>query len=166
MSHITTELSTDWLNFVKASLGTRIQDAEEVTKKVLTAVQGLAMQLDDKEAFESLLAIKSEVAMPSEVLPMLQDVLEHLDSQDQLSQLIAPLYTVLQFEDRTRQKMEGLIGTMNMWAEVRSDDSISEEDMASGLMQHVVSMDQQAILAKYFPDHIQVEEVSDEVELF
>ena len=166
MPHITDELSTEWLNFVKASLVSRIRDAETVTQKVLGAVQTLAHQLENKDAFDSLLALKSEVALPSDVLPMLQNVLKHLGQHDELSQLIAPLYTVLQFEDRTRQKMEGLIGVMDMWAQVRNDDSISDEAIATGLMTHVVSMDQQEILAKHFPDYITVEEVSDELELF
>ena len=166
MPHITTELSTEWLDFAEASLATRMQDAEEVTAKVLTAVQGIASQLEDKQTFESLLAIKSEVAMPSDVLPLLQDVIKHLDSQDKLSQLIVPLYTVLQFEDRTRQKMEGLLGVMTIWSEVRNDNSITNEELAAALMEHVVSMEQQIVLAKYFPDHIQVEAVNDELELF
>lgn len=166
MSHITTELSTDWLNFAKASLATRMQDAEEVTVKVLKAVHGISSQLEDKQAFKSLLAIKSEVARPSDVLPLLQDVIKHLDSQDKLSQLIVPLYTVLQFEDRTRQKMEGLLGVMTIWSEVRNDNSITDKELAAALMEHVVSMEQQTVLAKYFPDHIQIEAVNDELELF
>ena len=164
MPHITTELSKEWLNFATASLATRMQDAAEVTGKVLTAVQSLALQLEDKQAFESLLAIENEVAMPSDVLPMLRDVIKHLDSQDKLSQLIMPLYTVLQFEDRTRQKMEGLLGVMTIWSEVRNDNDISDKELADALMEHVVSMEQQTVLARYFPDHIQVEEESDDLE--
>ena len=166
MSHITTELSSEWLNFARASLATRIHDAEKVTEKVLKAVYGIASHLEDKQAFESLLAIESEVATPSDVLPLLHDVIKHLGSQDKLSQLIVPLYTVLQFEDRTRQKMEGLIEVMTIWPKVRSNNSITDKDLADDLMEHVISMEQQAVLAKYFPDYVQVEEVNNELELF
>ncbi len=55
---------------------------------------------------------------------------------------------------------------MTVWSQVREDDAVSDEDIASQLMQHVVAMEQQAILARYFPDYIQVEEVSDDVEFF
>ncbi len=166
MSHITNELSADWLNFAKASLATRIQDTEQSTAKVLNAVQAIAAQLDNKQELAALLTISSDRTVPSEVLPLLQDILKHLDSQDELSQLIAPLYMALQFEDRTRQKLEGLLAIMAVWVEVRNDDVINDEALAARLMQHVVSMEQQAILAKYFPDCIQVEDVNEEMEFF
>lgn len=166
MLHITTELSSDWLNFARASLGTRIRDTEHATTKVLTAVQAIAVQLDNKQELTALLTIKSDDAMPSEIMPLLQDILKHLDSQDELSQLIAPLYMALQFEDRTRQKLEGLLDIMSVWAEVRNDGDISDEVLAARLKQHVVSMEQQVILAKYFPAFIQIEEVNEEVEFF
>ncbi len=166
MPHITTELSTDWLNFARASLGTRIRDTEHATTKVLSAVQAIASQLDNKQELTALLTIKSDDAVPSEILPLLQDILKHLDSQDELSQLIAPLYMALQFEDRTRQKLEGLQEIMTVWTEVRNDDAISDEALAGRLKQHVVSMEQQTILAKYFPDFIQVEDVNEEMEFF
>ncbi len=166
MPHITTELSADWLNFARASLATRIRDTEYATKKVLNAVQAIATQLDNKQELSALLTIKSDDAVSSEIMPLLQDILKHLDSQDELSQLIAPLYMALQFEDRTRQKLEGLLEMMAVWAEVRNDASISDEQLAARLKQHIVSMEQQAILAKYFPDHIQLEQVNDEMEFF
>lgn len=166
MPHITTELSTDWLNFARASLGTRIRDTEIATKKVLNAVQAIATQLDNKQELSALLSIKSDEAMPSEILPLLQGVLKQLDSRDELSQLIAPLYMALQFEDRTRQKLEGLLEIMAVWADVRNDDEISDEALAGRLKQHIVSMEQQAILARHFPAHIQVEEVNEEMEFF
>lgn len=166
MPHITSELSNEWLNFARASLASRIQDAQNVTAKVLTAVQNLTTQLEDKQAFESLLAIEKEVATPSDVLPLLQDVIKYLDSQDKLTRLIVPLYTVLQFEDRTRQKMEGLLEVMTLWSKVRNDKSISDQELADTLMGHVVSMEQQEVLARYFPEHIKVEAVNNELELF
>lgn len=166
MAIITTELAQDWTRFAEASLATRISDTQQVTAKVLNAVHAIATQLEDKTELESLLAVEGEAAVPSEILPLLHDVLKHLNSQDELSQLIAPLYTALQFEDRTRQKLEGLVAMMTVWSQVREDDAVSDEDIASQLMQHVVAMEQQAILARYFPDYIQVEEVSDDVEFF
>jgi len=166
MPHITTELSTDWLNFARVSLATRIRDAENATTKVLSAVQAIAMQLDNKQELTALLTIKSDEAVPSEILPLLQDVLKHLDSQDELSQLIAPLYMALQFEDRTRQKLEGLLEIMTVWADVRNNDSIADEELAASLIKYVVSMEQREILAKYFPDYIQVEKPNDEMEFF
>jgi arginine/lysine/ornithine decarboxylase len=166
MSHISTELSADWLNFARASLATRIKDTGQATTKVLNAVQAIATQLDTKQELTVLLTLKTDRAIPSEVIPLLQDILRHLDSQDELSQLIAPLYMALQFEDRTRQKLESLLEVMAVWAEVRNDDAANDEALAARLMPHVVSMEQQAILAKYFPDYIQVEEVNDEMEFF
>jgi len=166
MSHITTELSTDWLNFARASLATRICDTEHATTKVLSAVQAIAAQLDNKQELATLLTLKSDHAVPSEILPLLQDILKHLDSQDELSQLIAPLYMTLQFEDRTRQKLEGMLEIMAVWADVRSDDAIGDEALAARLMKHVISMEQQTILAKYFPEHVQLEEVKEEMEFF
>ncbi len=166
MPHITDELATDWLNFAGASLGTRIRDTEIATKKVLNAVQAIATQLDNKQELSALLSIKSDEAMPSEILPLLQGVLKQLDSRDELSQLIAPLYMALQFEDRTRQKLEGLLEIMAVWADVRNDETISDEALAGRLKQHIVSMEQQAILARHFPAYIQVEEVNEEMEFF
>lgn len=166
MPHITNELSADWLAFSRASLATRIRDTEHATKKVVSAVQAIAIQLDNRQELSELLDIKSDDAMPSEILPLLQDILKHLDTQDELSQLIAPLYMALQFEDRTRQKLEGLLDIMAVWADVRNDDTVTDEELAARLMQYVVSMEQQAILAKYFPEHVQVEEVNDEMEFF
>ena len=166
MPHITTELSTDWLNFAKASLATRIRDTESATTKVVSAVQAIAAQLDNKQELAALLNVKSEIAAPSEVLHLLQGILKHLDSRDELSQLIAPLYMALQFEDRTRQKLEGLLEMMVVWADVRNDSVISDEDLAARLMQHVVSMEQQTIIAKYFPDYVHQEEVNEEMEFF
>lgn len=166
MPHITTDLSADWLNFARASLATRIRDTEHATTKVLSAVQAIATQLDNKQELTALLTIKSDSAVPSEILPLLQDILKHLDSQDELSQLIAPLYMALQFEDRTRQKLEGLLDMMIVWADVRNDDVITDEELAARLMRHVVSMEQQVILAKYFPDYIKGEDVNEEMEFF
>jgi len=166
MLHITSELSTDWLNFARASLGTRIRDTEIATGKVLNAVQAIATQLDTKQELSALLSIKSDDAVSSEILPLLQGILKHLDSRDELSQLIAPLYMALQFEDRTRQKLEGLLEIMAVWTQVRNDDDISDETLAGRLKQHVVSMEQQAVLARYFPDYIQVEEVNEEMAFF
>ena len=166
MPHISNELSTEWLNFANASLATRIRDTGQATEKVLSAVQAIAAQLDNKQELSALLSIKSEMAAPSEVLHLLQDILKHLGSQDELSQLIAPLYMALQFEDRTRQKLEGLLEIMAVWADVRNDDSITDEELATRLMQPVVSMEQQTILAKYFPDYVREEEVNEEMEFF
>ena len=166
MPHITTELSSGWLDFANASLATRIRDTEQATTKVLNAVQAIATQLEDKQELTALLTIKSDEAVPAEVLPLLRDVLAHLDSHDELSQLIAPLYMALQFEDRTRQKLEGLLAIMSVWADARNNDAITDDELAASLMEHVVSMEQQAILAKYFPDAVQVEEVNDEMEFF
>ncbi len=166
MPHISNELPADWLNFANASLATRIRDTGQATTKVLNAVQAIATQLDNKQELTALLTIKSEIAAPSEVLHLLQDILKHLDSQDELSQLIAPLYMALQFEDRTRQKLEGLLEMMAVWADVRNDSVITDEDLAARLMQHVVSMEQQTIIAKYFPDYVHEEKVNEEMEFF
>jgi len=166
MPHITNELSADWLNFARASLATRIRDTEHATTKVLSAVQAIAAQLDNKQELTALLTIEIDDAVSSEILPLLQNILKHLDSHDELSQLIAPLYMALQFEDRTRQKLEGMLEMMAVWADVRSDDVITDEDLSGQLMQHVVSMEQRTILANYFPDHVQLEEVNEEMELF
>ncbi len=166
MPHISTELSTEWLNYARASLGARIEDTEHITAKVLTAVQAIATQLDEKQELQALLNFKSNEAVPSEILPLLQNLLKHLDSQDTLSQLIAPLYTSLQFEDRTRQKLEGLLEIMSIWAKVRNTESMSDKDLATAVMEPIVSLEQQEILAKYFPDYIQIEEADDEIELF
>ncbi len=166
MSYISPQLSQEWLAFADASLASRIKDAEQVTAKVLAAVQTIAGQLDDKQELDTLLSIKNEQALPSEILPLLQNVLDHLSAQDELSQLIAPLYTTLQFEDRTRQKLEGLLAMMAVWAEVRAQETLSDSELASKLMAHVVCAEQQSILAKYFPDDIPPEQPADEIEFF
>lgn len=166
MPHINNELSTEWLNFASASLATRIHDTGQATGKVLNAVQAIAAQLENKQELTALLTIKSELVEPSEVLHLLRDVLKHLDTHDELSQLIAPLYMALQFEDRTRQKLEGLLEMMVVWADVRNDKVIADEDLAARLMQHVVSMEQQTIISKYFPNYVHEEEVNEEMEFF
>lgn len=166
MTDTITTLSKDWVNFARASLATRITDTEKSTQRVLIAIQRIAEQLDNKPQLEDLLHIENRQAIPATVLPILKDVLKTLDADDELKQLIGPLYTALQFEDRTRQKLEGLLEIMTVWSETRLDDAISDEVLASKLMEPVVSPEQQAILATYFPDYIQVEDSSDELEFF
>jgi len=165
MDQHNTELTSDWLNYAKASLDSRIQHTGEATEKVLAAVQVISLQLDDKKDLSALMSLKSDQASAAEILHLLRDVLDHLDTQDELAQLIAPLFSALQFEDRTRQKLESILGILSIWAEVRNEDII-DQDLSSRLMQHVVSMEQQAILAKYFPDYIQEEEIEDDIDLF
>ena len=160
-----TELISDWLSYAKASLDSRIQQTGEATEKVLAAVQAISLQLDDKKDLGALMSLKSGQTSTAEILHLLRDVLDHLDAQDELAQLIAPLFSTLQFEDRTRQKLESILGILSIWAEVRNED-ITDQDLSSRLMQHVVSMEQQAILAKYFPDYIQEEEPEDDIDLF
>jgi len=53
-----------------------------------------------------------------------------------------------------------------VWVDVRNDNAISDEALAARLMQHVVSMEQQMIIAKYFPDYVHEEEVNEEMALF
>ncbi len=167
MDKLNAELASDWVNYAKASLETRIRDTEQSTRQVLSAVQAIAAQLNDKHNLEPLLALKSDQAKPAEILALLHELLEHLDSQDALAQLIAPLFTALQFEDRTKQKLEGVLHILSVWTDVRSDDSITDEDLSSRLMQHVVTREQRAILAKFFPEYIEAEEnEEDEIELF
>jgi tRNA splicing ligase len=165
MDQHNTELTSDWLNYAKASLDSRIQHTGEATEKVLAAVQAISLQLDDKKDLGALMSLKSGQTSTAEILHLLRDVLDHLDAQDELAQLIAPLFSTLQFEDRTRQKLESILGILSIWAEVRNED-ITDQDLSSRLMQHVVSMEQQAILAKYFPDYIQEEEIEDDIDLF
>jgi tRNA splicing ligase len=165
MDQHNTELTSDWLNYAKASLDSRIQHTGEATEKVLAAVQAISLQLDDKKDLSALMSLKSDQASTAEILHLLRDVLDHLDAQDELAQLIAPLFSALQFEDRTRQKLESILGILSIWAEVRNED-ITDQDLSSRLMQHVVSLEQQAILAKYFPDYIQEEEPEDDIDLF
>ena len=165
MEQHNTEITSDWLNYAKASLDSRIQHTGEATEKVLAAVQAISLQLDDKKDLGALMSLKSGQTSTAEILHLLRDVLDHLDAQDELAQLIAPLFSTLQFEDRTRQKLESILGILSIWAEVRNED-ITDQDLSSRLMQHVVSMEQQAILAKYFPDYIQEEELEDDIDLF
>jgi hypothetical protein len=167
MDQLNDKLAIDWLNFAKASLGSRIEHTAQETTKVLTAVQAISSELSDKKDLDALINLKTDQASTSEILDLLQDVLNHLDTQDDLAQLIAPLFSALQFEDRSRQKLESILGILTLWAEVRNSD-ISDENLASRLMQQVVSMEQQVILAKYFPDFIQEEAVddSDGIDLF
>ena len=165
MEQHNTEITSDWLNYAKASLDSRIQHTGEATEKVLAAVQAISLQLDDKKDLGALMSLKSGQTSTAEILHLLRDVLDHLDAQDELAQLIAPLFSTLQFEDRTRQKLESILGILSIWAEVRNED-ITDQDLSSRLMQHVVSMEQQAILAKYFPDYIQEEEPEEDIDLF
>jgi hypothetical protein len=168
MDQNNTELAFDWVNFAKASLGSRIQHTGQATEQVLVAVQAISSQLDDKKDLGALLSLKSGESSTADILHVLRDVLDHLDTQNNLAQLIAPLFSALQFEDRTRQKLESILGILSIWAEVRNED-ITDEVLSSRLMQHVVSLEQQAILAKYFPDYIQEEvenDDSDGVDLF
>lgn len=162
MDQSNTELATDWVNYAKASLDSRIKHAGQATEKVLIAVQAISSQLNDKQDLAALSSLKSDQASTAEILHLLRDVLDHLDTQNELAQLIAPLFSTLQFEDRSRQKLESILGILSIWAEVRNDDSVTDEVLSSRLMQHVVSLEQQAILAKYFPDHIQVEAEDDD----
>ncbi len=165
MDQLNAELANDWVGYANASLETRIRDTEQSTRQVLSAVQAIAAQLNDKHNLEALLALKSDLAEPAEILGLLHDLLEHLDSQDALSQLIAPLYTALQFEDRTRQKLEGMLRMLSVWANVRSDAAITDEDLSSQLMQHVVTSEQKAILSKFFPEYIEIETDAEEEDL-
>jgi len=162
MDQNNTELATDWVNYAKASLDSRIQHTGEATEKVLSAVQVISSQLDDKRGLGALISLKSDQVSTAKILHVLRDVLDHLDTQDALAQLIAPLFSALQFEDRTRQKLESILGMLLIWAEVRNDDEITDEVLSSRLIQHVVSMEQQAILAKYFPEYILEEEGEDD----
>jgi hypothetical protein len=164
-----TKLATDWVNYAKASLDSQIQHTGEATNKVLNAVQTISSQLDNKQDLGALLSLKSGESSTDEILHVLQDVLDHLNTQNELAQLIAPLFSTLQFEDRTRQKLESILGMLSIWAEVRNDVDITDEVLSSRLMQHVVSMEQQVILAKYFPDFIQEEveaDAADCIDLF
>ena len=150
MDQNNTELASDWVNFAKASLDSRIQHTGQATEKVLVAVQAISSQLDDKQDLGALLSLKSGQSSTAEILHVLRDVLDHLDTQNNLAQLIAPLFSALQFEDRTRQKLEGILGILSIWAEVRNED-ITDEVLSSRLMQHVVSLEQQAIPSEIFP---------------
>lgn len=165
MDQNNTELASDWVNYAKASLDSRIQHTGEATEKVLSAVQAISSQLDDKRDLGALMSLKSDQVSTAEILHVLRDVLDHLDTHDDLAQLIAPLFSTLQFEDRTRQKLESILGMLSIWSKVRNDE-ITDEILSSRLMQYVVSMEQQAILAKYFPDYIQEEEEEDGIDLF
>ena len=162
------ELAFDWLNYAKASLDSRIKHTGQATEKVLFAVQAISSQLNNKQDLDALISLKSDQTSTAEILHLLRDVLDHLDTQDELAQLIAPLFSALQFEDRTRQKLESILGILFIWAEVRNEENITDQDLSSRLMQHVVSLEQQAILAKYFPNYIQAEEDddSDGIDLF
>lgn len=168
MDQNNTGLASDWVNYAKASLDSRIQHTGQATEKVLAAVQAISSQLDDTQDLGALLSLKSDQTSAAEILHVLQDVLDHLDTQNELAQLIAPLFSALQFEDRTRQKLESILGILSIWAEVRNDDNITDEVLSSRLMQHVISLEQQAVLAKYFPDYIQEEadDDSDDIDLF
>jgi len=166
MPHISPELASDWLSFSKESLNSRIQDTEQVTEKVLNAVQTIATHLDHKQELDELLSVKSDGVTPEKIIPMLHDVLKNLDSHDSLSQFIVPLYTALQFEDRSRQKLNGLLDILSVWATVRNDESITNEDIAEKLMTHTVTREQKIILSKYFPNTIQVEDENDDMVFF
>lgn len=167
MDHNNTQLASDWVNYAKASLDSRIQHTGQATEAVLNAVQAISSQLDYKKDFGALLSLKSGQSSADEILYVLRDVLDHLDVQDKLAQLIAPLFSALQFEDRTRQKLESIIGILPIWTEVRNDNEITNEVLSSRLMQQVVSMEQQVILAKYFPDYIKEEgDAGDDIDLF
>ena len=87
-----TELISDWLSYAKASLDSRIQQTGEATEKVLAAVQAISLQLDDKKDLGALMSLKSGQTSTAEILHLLRDVLDHLDAQDELAQLIAPLF--------------------------------------------------------------------------
>jgi len=158
MGHISTELASDWVNYANASLTTRIRDAEKSTIQVLIAIQSIAIQLNEKQELGALLSLQAEQSTPSQILLLLQEVLDHLGSHDALAQLIAPLFMALQFEDRTRQKLEGILNILSVWAEVRTTEAISEVELSARLMQHIVTMEQQKILADYFPNQIKVED--------
>jgi len=154
MQETKTELYHDWLTFAKASIQTRIDHTSESTATVLKSIQDILQELDNKEGTEVLLELKVNESTSSEIIPLLKDVLEHLDSNDALTQLIFPLFSVLQFEDRTRQKLESILGMLTTWTEV-SEQSITKEDLAQRLMKDVISMEQQDILHQYFPEYIQ-----------
>jgi len=161
MDQRNTELALDWLNYAQASLDSRIQHAGQATEKVLVAVQAISSQLNDKQDLGALISLRSDQASTAEILHLLRDVLDHLDTQNDLAQLISPLFSTLQFEDRTRQKLESILGILSIWAEVRNED-ITDKVLSARLMQHVVSLEQQAILAKYFPDYVQAEADDDD----
>ena len=165
MPHISKELASDWVDFVKASLETRIEDTKISTEKVLSAVQTIAVQLSGEADLKNVLSLKADQATPAEIMKVLQDILDRLDNHDALAQLIAPLFMALQFEDRTRQKLEGILEVTAIWADMRNKD-MSEEEIAMQLKAHVVTMDQQVILAKHFPDHIQAEDDAESIDLF
>jgi len=155
-------LDTDYVAFARASLATRIEAAAESIGSVLEAVQEIALQFNDSEELRTLKELQKSDATPSKILNLLRDVLKHLDSKDALAQLIAPLFSTLQFEDRSRQKLETIGNILQVWSETRHDDSLDDEALANLLKVQVISMEQQEILAKYFPDYIVAEEKDDE----
>jgi len=155
-------LDTDYVAFARNSLATRIDAAAESIGSVLQAVQEIALQFDDSEELLALKELQQSDATPTKILDLLRDVLKHLDSKDALAQLIAPLFSTLQFEDRSRQKLETIGNVLQVWSETRRDESIDDEALANLLKAEVISMEHQEVLAKYFPDYIVVEEEPEE----
>ncbi|MBL7002502.1 MAG: hypothetical protein ISR69_00570 [Gammaproteobacteria bacterium] len=166
MSNDKSELANNWVEYAKASLETRIADTAKSTRQVLQAVQIIAEQMDDKKESEAFLSIKGDKATSDELISVLQGILSQLDKKSDLAQLIAPLFMALQFEDRTRQKLEGLLGIFGVWSEVR-DVEYSDHEIAEKIMQHIATMEQQTILSQYFPEHIKVEDENlDDISFF
>ncbi len=160
------ELTVDWLSFVEASLNSRIEHTAEMTGKVLQSVLEISSELSDKQELKALNSLNNQESNSEDVLSVLHELMEHLDVQGELAKLIAPLFSTLQFEDRTRQKLESILAMLSIWLEARNQP-ISDQALSSRLMEHVVCMEQQAILAKYFPDFIQAEESGgNDIDLF
>lgn len=154
MEPVKIELANDWVSYAKASLQTRIDYTSDTTARVLTSIQEISSQLEDKSGLEALLNLKADDSTSTEVLAALKEVLDKIDTHDTLAQLIYPLFTTLQFEDRTRQKLESIMGMLDTWVEMITENNITEEVLANRLEAHVISAEQQEILARHLPDHI------------
>lgn len=172
MAQINIELAKDWVNYAQASLQSRIDYTAESTAKVLASIQEISAELEDKTAIQPLIDLKADESTSREVLTTLKDVLAQLDVHDSLAQLIYPLFSALQFEDRTRQKLESIMGILTTWSQLIAEEPISNGELAKRLMTHVVAAEQQEILSRHFPEHIRpYEEAStnnkeEEIDLF
>ncbi|MCB1724849.1 MAG: hypothetical protein H6959_09970 [Chromatiaceae bacterium] len=149
------QLAGDWLNYAKASLGSRAAHMEEVTAVILASVRRIAIELEDKSALAPLLELEGERIATAQLLESFGLVLEQLDKHDALAQLIYPLFATLQFEDRTRQKLDTIIHVLQTWADTVESRHVEHAALSQRLMSGVIAMEQQAILARYFPEHIE-----------
>ncbi len=76
---------------------------------------------------------------------------EHQDIQD----VIAPLITTLQFQDRVRQQMENLVKMLKIWMEYRTQNNPQTEDelTAFGILlgKPTTTEEERVVLQKVFP---------------